>query len=317
MGYSLKPPRNSLFKYTKLEKKIQRNIYGNINDYKKLKKNLIDFNPDIIFHLAAQSLVLESYKKPINTFQVNVIGTLNLLNIIKYLKKKGSAVVVTSDKVYETKIKKDYNEYDEIGATDPYGTSKTCSEHVAKLYNDRILNKKYFNIATARAGNVIGGGDYSKDRLIPDFFKAQRGKTLYIRNSNYVRPWQFVLEPLSGYLILAEKLYKKKLDLDNIAWNFAPKKNNKLSVKSLILKLNLISKNKVKFKLLKNNKRLKETSYLGLNSDKSKKYLKWSGKYTINESLQEIVQWYDKINYKKDNYYLCVNQIKKYFKTNE
>lgn len=313
-GYSLKPEKKSLFQISKLNKKIKKNIYGDINNSKKLKQVIKNFKPDIIFHLAAQSLVLNSYQNPVKTFKVNTFGTLNLLEIVNKIKKRGSIIIITSDKVYDDFVKKKYTEQDRIGSTDPYGTSKACKELIANLYQKRVFNtKKYFNITTARSGNVIGGGDFSKNRILPDYFKSKKKKEIMtIRNPEQIRPWLFVLEPLFGYLLLAEKVFKRKISFENIGWNFAPNKKNEIKVINLIKKINILSDKKIKFKVKKSN--FKETDKLTLSSKKSEKYLKWKSIYSVDQALNEIIYWYK--NYeKKDNMLaLCNKQIKKYFR---
>ncbi len=315
-GYSLKPKKKSIFNFAKLKNKINKNIYSNIKNYKNLKKSITNFKPDIIFHLAAQPLVIPSYLNPVDTFKVNTIGTLNILDIIKDISYKGSAIIVTTDKVYNVTNKNYFKENDYMDVTDPYGTSKVCAELISKSYDISFLKKKYFSIGTARAGNVLGGGDFSKYRIVPDYLKASKlKKDLKLRNPNYIRPWQYVLEPLDGYLNLAEKLYKKKIYNENIGWNFAPKRSNCVKVIDLIKQLNKKSRNKIK--ILKNNvkqNKFKETKTLMLNSNKAKKLLGWKSCYGINEIVNEILYWYENFDENKDNYNLCINQIKRFYR---
>ena len=226
-GYSLPPEKNSLFEIVDLKKKIKKNYYSDIRNFKILKKKIELFKPDIIFHLAAQPLVIESYLRPFETFAINSLGSLNLMEIVKNLKYKGALIVITTDKVYKIKKnnKNKLNEDDELGVTDPYGSSKVCSEIITSSYSKSFLSTgNYFKVAIARSGNVIGGGDFSKNRIIPDFYIAQKlRKKMIIRNSDHVRPWQFVLEPLIGYINLAEKIYLTKTNYKkDLAWNFGP-----------------------------------------------------------------------------------------------
>ena len=229
-GYSLKPKKNSLFNKSMILQKLNSNTYANINDSTRLKKKIRDCKPEIIFHLAAQPLVIESYKDPLKTLNTNIIGTANLLESIRNIKSIKSVVIITTDKVY--KIKKNnrlYKELDQLGGFDPYSASKVGAEIVVESYiksffeNSNLRNR----ISTARAGNVIGGGDFSENRLIPDIVSAiNNKKKLKVRNPNHIRPWQHVLDPLMGYLILAEKQYTNKMDNNEHTWNFGPKKNN-------------------------------------------------------------------------------------------
>ena len=213
MGFSKKDEKISSYKKICYHQKVN-NIYSDILNYKLLKKSITKFKPDIIIHLAAQSLVSESYKNPYQTIETNVMGTLNIINISRSIKSLKSLVVITSDKCYLNKeFKKGYKESDTLGGDDPYSASKASAEHVFNAYAKSFLNyQRKFGFASARAGNVIGGGDWSKDRLIPDSIKSIiNKKKLIIRNPNSTRPWQHVLEPVSGYLLLAKKLYEDKL----------------------------------------------------------------------------------------------------------
>ena len=312
-GYSLPPAKGGIFEILKLQKKIENNYYRNILDYKFLNNSIRKFKPDIIFHLAAQPLVLESYKNPFYNFEVNSMGTLNLLEIIRNLNYKGSAIIVTTDKVYKSKKKfVNFKETDEIGVTDPYGSSKVLSEIIAQSYAKSFLNNGVkFNISVARSGNVIGGGDFSKDRIIPDFYKSLKlKKKLKIRNPSHVRPWQHVLEPIYGYLLLAQFFYSGKNNKE-VCWNFGPKQKDSISVLKLIKKLNKISKKKVNIFLAKNtNLKSKETKTLTLNSNKAKKYLKWKQKMNIDKALSNIVSWHETNNSNKLK--VTIAQIKEY-----
>jgi CDP-glucose 4,6-dehydratase len=314
-GYSLKPKRKSLFNDLNLKNKIKYNFYSDIRNYSNLKKKIFKIRPDIIFHLAAQPLVLDSYKDPYETFETNTLGTLNLLEIVKKLNYPGAMIIVTTDKVYKIpKNKKKYlNENDEIGVTDPYGSSKVCSEVVSLSYNNSFFKNKKFNIAVARSGNVIGGGDYSQNRIIPDFYRYLKKKNskLVIRNPNHIRPWQFVLDPLGGYLDLAKKKYMNRIKIkDNFAWNFGPSKKEKISVISLVKSLYLKNDIKTKIKVKKTNKKLKETAFLLLDSNKSKKHLGWTNIYNFKNTVKKITEWYEAPSNKKEE--ISINQVIEY-----
>jgi CDP-glucose 4,6-dehydratase len=291
-GYALKPEKNSLFNKSKIVKELASNTYSDINDFTSLKKRLKISKPEIVFHLAAQPLVLESYKTPLKTFSTNIIGTLNLLECIRGVRSIKSVVIITTDKVYKVnKRNGEYNELDQLGGVDPYSASKVGAEIVVDSYIKSFFNNSSLQnrVSTARAGNVVGGGDFSKNRLIPDIFKAiNNKKKLVLRNANYIRPWQHVLDPLTGYLILAEKQYKNQINDREHSWNFGPSKDN---FKKVIDVVNFIKKKeRLNYKLARNSK-FKETKILKLNSLKAKKKLKWVCKWDLAETLNKAIEW--------------------------
>jgi CDP-glucose 4,6-dehydratase len=315
-GYSLPPEKNSLFEIVNLKKKINKNYYFDIRNFKILKKKIELFKPDIIFHLAAQALVIDSYLKPRETFEINALGSLNIMEVVKNLNYKGVLIVVTTDKVY--KIKKNninkLSENDEIGVTDPYGSSKVCSEIITSSYNNSFLSfKNYFKVGVARSGNVIGGGDFSPNRIIPDFFAARELKNkLIIRNPDHIRPWQFVLEPLVGYINLAEKIYQNKINQkEGLAWNFGPRYNDCIKVRQLIKILLNKSKDKPKILIQRKKKSIfSETKFLILDNKKSKKLLRWNNIYKVSDTIDKIIEWYDAPIEKKVK--ICNKQVKEY-----
>ena len=315
-GYSLPPEKNSLFQIVNLKKKIKKNYYYDIRNFKILKKKIELFKPDIIFHLAAQSLVIDSYLKPFDTFETNSLGSLNLMEVVKNLKYKGALIVVTTDKVY--KIKKNntnkLNENDELGITDPYGSSKVCSEIITSSYSKSFLSSNnYFKVAIARSGNVIGGGDFSKNRIIPDFYAALKlKKKMIIRNPDHVRPWQFVLEPLIGYINLAKKIYLNKIhNKKELAWNFGPSYTDCVKVRKLIKILLEKSQNKPEILIQKEKHSIfRETTFLILDSSKSKKFLGWNNIYNVNTTIDKIIEWYESPIAKKNK--ICNEQIFEY-----
>ena len=311
-GYSLPATKKSLYNMANLKKIFTKSYSADVRDFKKLYSAMKDSKTDIVFHLAAQPLVLESYKNPLETFQTNMIGTLNLIEAVRKLQYIKSAMIITTDKVYDTKKNKVFKETDLLGGSDPYSMSKVCCELISKSYSEsfEVFNKRI--LTTARAGNVIGGGDYSKDRIIPDIYKSYNTKKkLLIRNPNHVRPWQHVLEPLYGYLILAEKTYKKKLPLNMENWNFAPNINDCKSVLYVVNKF----KKKINFKtkLIRQKRRKKETKILKLDSFKSKKHLNWKPKWSLSETINKIVEWNNLIKTKKP-LDVCKIQIMEYLK---
>ena len=215
-GYSLKPEQKlNLFDLANISNLISSSIIGDIRDYKKLKKSIFRFSPDFIIHMAAQPLVKNSYVNPKYTYEVNTLGTVNILNILNELNFIKAALIVTTDKVYFNDNKTNYyKENDPLGGFDPYSNSKSCAELVVNSYNHSFFKKKKIFVATARAGNVIGGGDFSKDRIIPDYFRSlSKNKKLILRSPYSIRPWQYIIDPLYGYLLLLMKLYKKKNSL--------------------------------------------------------------------------------------------------------
>ena len=261
---------------------------------KKLESFVKTSKPIIVFHLAAQPLILESYKKPYLTYTVNCLGTLNILETVKNNNIIKSLVCITSDKCYESNNStKGFKETDKLGGEDPYSGSKASAEIMIGTYQKSFFNEKKCGIASARAGNVIGGGDWSENRLIPDSINSiMKNKTIYIRNPNFNRPWQHVIEPLYGYLILAKKIYKEPKRYSG-PWNFGTKKNtvtNVLKIVKAIVKF--WGKGKINFK---RNQKYYEQTNLQLNINKSKKFLKWEPKYSIIKSIHVTVNWYKKV----------------------
>jgi CDP-glucose 4,6-dehydratase len=313
-GYSLKPQKKNLFELAGIKKLTENSIFGDIRNFSKLKKSIKRFNPDFIVHMAAQPLVKTSYEKTKYTYEVNTIGTLNILEVLNQLNSIKKTLIITTDKVYENNGKKKfYKESDRLAGEDPYSNSKACAELIVKSYNQSFFKKKDIHVATARAGNVIGGGDYSLHRIIPDYFRALYSKNkLVIRNPYFVRPWQHVIEPLYGYLLVLQKLKNNKYYNEN-NWNFGPKKNNNKKVLEIINLLNAKFNNPVK--VFKENKKDNhyESKNLMLNSFKAQKYLSWNSKLNISQSLDLVADWYK--NTKKEKNYLgvCKMQIKNYF----
>ncbi|RDU61719.1 CDP-glucose 4,6-dehydratase [Helicobacter sp. MIT 14-3879] len=315
-GYSL-PPKDKLNHFDLLN--MNNGVFKDILDIKSLSKALLDFNPHIIFHLAAQPLVRESYKDPINTFQTNAIGTLNILEVARKLKELSAIVVITTDKVYENKEWIwGYRENDTIGGgCDPYSSSKACAEIITNSMQQSFFNLKNFNkthrvlIATARAGNVIGGGDFSDDRLIPDLMRGiQRNEATLIRHPNSTRPWQNVLEPLRGYMMLGEKLMEGKSEFAT-SFNFGPSMEGNLSVKCILEETKKLW-NKINYKIQIPNadKSLYEANLLMLDSTKANNILKWKPIYDSFYSIKTTIQWYKA--FYESNEILSHSQLKNY-----
>ena len=310
-GYSLKPnTQPSFYNLINFNHKIHTSIIGDIRNYNKLKKAISKFSPHFIVHMAAQPLVRDSYLDPKYTFEVNTLGTINILNILQELNFIKSALIITTDKVYFNGNKKKYfKENDLLGGLDPYSNSKSCAELAVNSYNYSFFKKKNIRVATARAGNVIGGGDFSKDRIIPDYFRSLlKNQKLFIRSPNSIRPWQHVLEPLFGYLILLMKLHNKQVPFGS-HFNFGPNNSSNKSVNEVINLLNKNFKNSVKIKVNKNSlKNYKESKVLMLNSNKSKQLLKWKSQYNLEQSIKLTSIWFKKYIDKKNEDILKVTQ---------
>ena len=312
-GYSLKPKKNSLYKSARINKLLSSNTFADINNYIKLKNTIKKIKPEIIFHLAAQPLVLESYKKPLETFNTNIIGTANLLEVIKSINSVKSVVIITTDKVYKINKKKlAFKETSELGGYDPYSTSKVGTEIIVNSYIQSFFQKSKLRncISTARAGNVVGGGDFSKNRLVPDIINSINNKTkLQIRNPNHIRPWQHVLDPLMGYLLLAKKQYLKKNLKQNHSWNFGPNSRSFKKVMDVIKFMK--SKKNFEYKILR-KKNYKETEILKLNSKKAHEELKWLPKWNFEDSLKFTIDWNNRVKKGLSAKIVCEQQFLMY-----
>ena len=293
-GYSLKPKKLSLYNLAKISKIMSKSVIGDIRNYKKLKKTIKSCTPDFLIHMAAQPLVRYSYDFPKYTYEVNTLGTINILNILNDLEFIKSALIITTDKVYKNFEKKKYfKEDDRLGGSDPYSSSKACVELISNSYYHSFLSKKKISCVTARAGNVIGGGDFSLDRIIPDYFRSMKSKKLVLRYPDATRPWQHVLEPLYGYILLLMKISHQKLARGD-AWNFGPKKSSNAKVKDVVSILNNQFDNLVKIIEKKNSKvnLKKESGILMLDSSKSRKILKWKSIYSLSKAIKLIAEWH-------------------------
>ena len=316
-GYSLKPKSNpNLYKLSNVKKVIEKSIISDVRNYKKLHKSIKESKAEIVFHLAAQPLVRDSYRNPKETFDININGTINVIESVRNIPAVKSLVIITTDKVYDISKNRIFKEDDLLGGKDPYSASKVCCEYLFNSYLKSFFgNNKNQRIATVRAGNVIGGGDYSKDRLIPDIYKSIKNKQkIVLRNPNSVRPWQHVLEPLSGYIILAEKMYKKYNNKISPNWNFGPNISSCKSVKYIAQKFSKNSNCKIKIIKVKNKNYKSETDLLRLSNLKSKKYLKWYPKWNLNKTINKIIEWNNEVNETKKSFDICSKQIEEYLK---
>ena len=294
IGVGLKPEKGSIiFESFKLNKKIKQ-YFIDIRNFNKVNSIIKKEKPDIIFHLAAQSIVSHSYSHPLETVETNILGSTNILESVRK-NNISNLVYITSDKCYLNLNKLgSYKESDVLGGLDNYSSSKAGAEIIFRSFFDSYFKNKFLSVASARAGNVIGGGDLKNNRIVPDVIKSLKNKKkILLRNPNSTRPWQHVLEPLSGYLILGHKLIERKLKSNLVpSWNFGPHKKNCKKV-SEIVKL-LISewgdtKNKI---IVKKNKKFHESHLLSLNINKAKKELNWQPRLTLNETIKFTVDWY-------------------------
>ena len=306
ISYDKKNFKSSLKKNTFINKKI------NIQNLNKLEKYLKKIQPEIIFHLAAPPLVIDSYEDPIETWKTNVIGTANLLEVCKRLNNIKAIIIVTSDKCYKDNPKLlRYKEIDRLGGHDPYSSSKASTELLVESFRLSFFNKVNSpKIATVRAGNVIGGGDWGKNRIIPDIMLSiYENKDLYIRNLNAIRPWQHVLYCLSGYLLLGQNLILNK-NLNYNSWNFGPSIKSKKSVINLIETLEK-KLSKVKYSTKIKSILKKESEYLMLDSSLAKKKLKWKPILSFNEAINLTNSWYSE--FYTHNKLIYDQQLKDYF----
>jgi CDP-glucose 4,6-dehydratase len=313
VGISLKPNSYQKKVLKKLGSKKIKNYFFDIYDHIKLKKILIQNQPDYVFHLAAQPIVSTSYKKPLFTWKTNVIGTGNLLESLRFLKKKCSIIIVTSDKCYEVKNQKKITflkETDPLGGKDPYSASKASTEIIYKsYYHSYLKKKKNISITSVRAGNIIGGGDWSENRIIPDCVKNWvKKKKLHIRNPNYIRPWQHVLDAINGYLLLAKTISETK-KFNGESFNFGPEKNSIKTVQQLceIFQSYWFGPSKIYFK---NKKQFSETKTLALSIVKAKNLLGWKPLMNLNKSLNLTANWYQKYYKNFDVVDIYFDQIK-------
>lgn len=296
-GYSLSiPTKPSLFEIAQVSEKMFSEE-GDIRDFSKLCKSLSEFRPEIVFHMAAQPLVRFSYEDPVDTYSTNVMGTVNILEAVRQVGGVKAVVNITSDKCYENREWVwGYRESDPMGGYDPYSNSKGCAELVAASYRQSFFSKETYGqhgcaIASVRAGNVIGGGDWAEDRLVPDILEAfAEGRSVEIRSPHALRPWQHVLEPLSGYLLLAERLYKEGMEFAE-AWNFGPREEDTQPVQWLVETLSDRWGVGADWSL-NDGEHPHEAHYLKLDCSKAKMRLGWQSVWDLEETLSRIVAWH-------------------------
>jgi len=313
-GYSLEP-ETSIDLYTGINgDSFCDSVIGDIRDYKKLHHEITVFRPDFVFHLAAQSLVRRSYEQPVYTWEVNVTGTANVLEVLRGIEHACVAVCITTDKVYENPEKgMPFKETDPLGGYDPYSASKAGSELVIASYRNSYFSApgSLIRVASARAGNVIGGGDFAKDRIVPDFVRARMaGKALHIRRPDAIRPWQHVLEPLAGYLLLAAHMYNKPGKY-NSAFNFGPETSDVLTVKQLVEQAELIWEGPETL-YDDEHKGPHEAGLLLLDISKAKTELGFAPQWNSAMAIRETIQWYKENSISERE--KCLKQISTYFK---
>lgn len=315
-GYSLYlPSEPSNFKVCKLEKKVEH-IKGDVRDFDKMLQVFKQIEPEIVFHLAAQPIVKKSFEDPKTTFDTNITGTVNILECIRNTPSVRSTVIITSDKCYKNQERiKGYKETDILGGEDPYSASKACAEIVAHSYIKSFFKEEVSSkISTARAGNVMGGGDWASDRIVPDCIRSfSNNEKAIIRNPDSTRPWQHVLEPLSGYLLLGAKLFNSPI-LHAESFNFGPKDKENKTVQEVVEKLACCWGNG-EWVIDKNKRFGKETNLLRLSCKKALNLLKWRTILSFDSTIKMTADWYNK--YYKDRcnmFNFSLEQINEYSK---
>jgi CDP-glucose 4,6-dehydratase len=305
-GIALEPPTNpSLYEVAQINRILVNDFRCEIGNRDCLSKLIYKCEPEIIFHLAAQPLVIDSYRNPIETFTTNVIGTANLLEVIRKVDSVEKVVIVTTDKCYRNNENfKPFVEDDPLGGRDPYSSSKAATELVVDCWRSSFFNEKNSPIiSSARAGNVIGGGDWSENRIVPDIVKATiNNNTLYVRNPDSVRPWQHVLEPLNGYILLAQSEYSG-------AVNFGPDISDCVTVSELINLIKATWYSKLNIVFTTHNQNLHEAKFLSLDSSKAKIKLGWKPRWNLMEATKKISEWYDVLRHSGNMITESENQI--------
>lgn len=311
-GYSLTPAtRPNLFDLANVENHIESSIIADIRDVDSLEKALLDSAAEIVIHMAAQPLVRYSYTNPVETYETNVMGTINLFEAVRNTETVKVILNVTTDKCYENKEWVwPYRENEAMGGADPYSSSKACSELLTASYRKSFFKYKGILVASARAGNVIGGGDWSNERLIPDFLNSiDRGCELLIRSPNAIRPWQHVLEPLSGYLNLTMKLYQGHSELEG-GWNFGPNENDAKPVKWIVEYL-CDKSNNATWRIDANHQPY-EANTLKLDISKAMQHLHWKPRWRLEYALDMILEWHNAWSSGADVCEICLDQIAAY-----
>lgn len=314
-GYALEPKTTpNLFTEAKVGQNMDSEM-GDITDLNQITSSMVSFNPEVLIHMAAQPLVRLSYQDPVLTYATNVMGTVNVLEAARKCDNLKAIVSVTTDKCYENKEWAwGYRENEPMGGHDPYSSSKGCAELVTAAYRKSFFNENNSAfLASARAGNVIGGGDWSDDRLIPDILKAfEKNEPVIVRNPMATRPWQHVLEPLSGYLVLAQHLYEEGGEFAE-GWNFGPKDEDCKPVSWILDKIVVKWGKGAAWELDKNNNP-HEAGYLKLDCSKAAIQLNWRPKWNLEDTLESIINWHQHYLSGKNIKEQCLLEIAKYQK---
>ncbi len=316
-GYALNPPTDpSLYELCAVDKLVKSNI-ADVRDSASLSKAMSAAHPDIVIHMAAQPLVRDSYKIPVETYAINVMGTVNLFEAVRNSKSVKAVVNVTTDKCYENREWIwGYRENEPLGGYDPYSSSKACSELVTSAYRNSYYSPKDYashgvSVASARAGNVVGGGDWATNRLIPDCVRAiLKNEEIVIRNPQAIRPWQHVLEPLCGYLMLAQKLHEEGSRYAE-AWNFGPDDNDAKPVEWLVDRLCKKWGGGASY-MIDKGKHPHEANYLKLDCSKAKFQLGWRSRWDLEKAITSIVEWMRSYRQDRDVKKICLKQIEEY-----
>ena len=318
-GYSLEPPtKPSLFEQLNLANRIKSHTIGDIRDREALAEAIVKAQPDFIFHLAAQPLVRLSYREPVETFDTNVMGTVHLLDACRRLEKKCSVVCITTDKCYENQESgRAYVETDPMGGYDPYSCSKGCDELVISSYRRSFFGTPDSNVwvASARAGNVIGGGDWAEDRIVPDCMRAlDRGEAIPVRNKVSTRPWQHVLEPLCGYLTLGAALDTRTHFEDYASgFNFGPDPSANRTVKDLVVEI--LKHREGKWEDKSDPNAVHEAGLLNLDITKAARVLGWEPTWKFEETVEQTTRWYSSVKCGASPQLLSADQIKEFMET--
>lgn len=314
VGYALPAPEKSLFNFLGLKKMI-RHVNGDIRNLTRLQKLFSDFQPEFLLHLAAQPIVRFSYKEPRLTFDTNVGGAVNILEAVRLTRSLRSVIFVTSDKCYRNKEwSRGYREDDELGGQDPYSASKASAELVFCAYRASFFSQRTrLGAASVRAGNVIGGGDWSPDRILPDCIRSlQKRKPITLRNPRATRPWQHVLEPLYGYLLLGTRLPHEPKKYSG-PWNFGPDSESIHTAKDVAEKvIHYWGEGKIKLNHEANPPH--EDSLLQLNCDKAHRFLGWYPRWNFDQTVSETVRWYKEVDGGKPPLAMTREQIENYMK---
>jgi CDP-glucose 4,6-dehydratase len=311
-GIALAPPTEpALFNVARVADEMEH-LIADVRDFAAMQTQINEFRPEIVFHMAAQSLVRISYRQPVETYATNVMGTLHVLEAARHTGTVKAIVNVTTDKCYENHERVwGYREDEPMGGYDPYSSSKGCAELVSSAYRKSFLKDAGVALATARAGNVIGGGDWALDRLVPDILRAlQNGKPVLIRNPHAIRPWQHVLEPLSAYLMLAERLYNDG-QTHAEAWNFGPRDEDARPVQSIVQHLCDAWGGGASWALQPGD-HPHEASFLKLDISKARQYLRWAPRWSLETALTRITEWHRAWLESQDMRAFCLNQISQY-----